>query len=55
MKYVAAPLLLIAIILGYVGAVLGLMALHHVDGSVGAFVVLLALFASCAFIGSDTR
>lgn len=52
MKYLFAPLLLIAIIVGYVGVVIGLLVLHYVAGPAGAFVGLLALFGACLAIGS---
>ena len=55
MKYILAPLLLLAIVVGYAGAVLGLVVMHHVAGPGGAFVGLLALFGACLAIGSDPR
>lgn len=43
----AAPLLLLAIIVGYAAVVIGLAVVVHVAGLGAAFGVLVVLFAGC--------
>lgn len=46
-RILAAPLLLLAIIVGYAAVVIGLAAVVHVAGIGAAFGVLVVLFAGC--------
>lgn len=50
MNYLAAPLLLLMISVGYASVVLGLALLVHVVGVGAAAIVLLVLFAGCMAI-----